>query len=75
MPAMRADPARLAASLVAELKGGNLSRLDRATVERACDIHLREHGPLSPDGRMRLYEATALEVFNQLRASTCARRA
>jgi hypothetical protein len=66
------DPARTAKQLVADLKWGKITRLDRATVAYVCDVELREHGKVSAEHREALITDVAYRTFDIWRQRTLA---
>jgi hypothetical protein len=55
---LKQDAERLAQRLMDDLKSGSISKLDRDTIERACDIQLAETGRLSADNRATFVDHT-----------------
>ncbi len=60
---MPIDPDRTARQLVADLRWGKLSRLDRGTIERVCDSAIRQTGRVTAEHRERLVTDVAYRTF------------
>ena len=69
---MTIDPDRTARQLIADLKWGKISRLDRRTVERVCDAALADDGRVTAAHRERLIADVSYRAFDIWRRRTLA---